>query len=87
MSAKPMSIRLQLRFRAFMSALTGIVLLLESIYAEFFRSGLDAWATMVNFFIALFGFAFFFQCWRLIQQLQEARSEAPVKQLQEARSK
>ena len=69
-----------------MSALTGIVLLLESAHAEF-RSAFDAWSTMVNFFIALFGVAFLFQCWRLISQLREARSELLVKQLQEARSK
>jgi hypothetical protein len=82
-----MSIRLQLRFRAFMSALTGIVLLLESIHAEFFRSGFDAWATLVNFFIFLFGLAFFFQYWRLVGQLRDVRSEPQVKQLQEVRSK
>jgi hypothetical protein len=82
-----MSIRVQLRFRAIMSALTGIVLLLESAHAVFFRSGFDAWSTMVNFFIALFGVAFLFQSWRLMRQLRKARSEVLVEQLQEVRSK
>lgn len=81
-----MSIRTQLRFRAFMSALTGIVLLLEAVYAVFFRSGFNAWSTMVNFFIFLFGLAFLFQCWRLLKQLREARSKVAVEQLQEART-
>jgi hypothetical protein len=82
-----MNIRVQLRFRATMSALTGVVLLIESVYAEFFRSGFDAWSTMVNFFIALFGVAFFFQCWRLVMQLRDARSELLIKRFEEASSK
>jgi hypothetical protein len=82
-----MSIRVQLRFRAIMSALTGLVLLLLSVKAEFFHSGFDAWATLVNFFIFVFGAAFLLQSWRLVRQLQEARSNPPVKQFQEARTK
>jgi uncharacterized membrane protein YcjF (UPF0283 family) len=57
------------------------------VKAEFFGSGFDAWRTMVNLFIALFGVAFLFQSWRLIRQLRQARSELLVKQFQEARSK
>jgi hypothetical protein len=70
-----------------MSALTGMVLLLESVYAVFFRSGFDAWSTLVNFFIFLFGMAFFLQCWRLVRQMREAETPAPVNPLQEVRSK
>jgi hypothetical protein len=79
-----MSIQLQLRFRAIMSALSGIVLLLEALYAEFFRSRFDAFSTLVNFFITLFGSAFLMQSWRLVKQLQEERSKPLVKDLQEA---
>ncbi len=81
-----MSIQLQLRFRAIMSALTGMVLLLESLYAEFFHSRFDAFSTMVNFFITLFGVAFLLQSWRLVKQLQEERLKPLVKELQEAGS-
>jgi len=80
-----MNVRVQLRFRAIMSALTGILLLLQSVHAEFFRPGFDAWSTMVNFFIALFGVAFLFQCWRLLRQLRDARAGLPIEQLREAR--
>jgi hypothetical protein len=71
-----MSIHLQLRFRAFMAALSGVVLLLESVYAVFFRAHFDAWSTLVNFFIFLFGAAFLLQSRRLAKQLREqVRSE------------
>jgi len=82
-----MNIRLQIRFRAIMSALTGIVLLLLAVKAEFFGSRFDAFRTMVNLFIALFGAAFLFQSWRLIRQLHQAHSEPLVEQLQEIRTK
>jgi hypothetical protein len=82
-----MSIRLQLRFRAIMSALSGIVLLILAADVEFFHSRFDAWATLVNFFIALFGVAFLLQSWRLVKQLREDRSKVLVEQLQEARTK
>jgi hypothetical protein len=82
-----MSIRLQLRFRAVMSALTGLVLLLEAVHAVFFRSGFDAFATMVNVFIALFGVAFLLQCWRLVRQLRKAQADVLIEEFQEVRSK
>jgi hypothetical protein len=70
-----------------MSALTGIVLLLLSIKGAFFRSEFDAWTTLVNFFIFLFGAAFLLQSWRLFRQLREARSKLAVEQIQEVPSK
>jgi hypothetical protein len=82
-----MSIKLQLRFRATMSALSGIVLLTLAADAEFYHSRFDAWATLVNFFIVLFGVAFLLQSWRLVKQLREVRSKVLVEQLQEARTK
>jgi hypothetical protein len=82
-AATAMNIRVQLRFRATMSALTGIALLLLSVKAEFFRSGFDAFRTLVSFFIALFGVAFLLQCWRLIRQLKEVPSKLPAEAVQE----
>jgi hypothetical protein len=70
-----MHIRLQLRMRALFAALAGIVLLIESVNAEFLRSGFQAWATMVNLFIAIFGAAFPVQSWLLVKQLQTDRSK------------
>ena len=70
-----MNIRLQLRFRATMAALAGIVLLFESVDLEFLRSGFQAWNTLVNLFIAFFGAAFLFQSWMLVRQLQAERSK------------
>jgi hypothetical protein len=70
-----MHIRLQLRLRALFAALAGMVLLIESVNAEFQRRGFQAWATMVNLFIALFGAAFLFQSWLLVKQVQTVRSK------------
>jgi hypothetical protein len=69
------NVRLQLRLRATFAGLMGILLLLESVNAEFLRSHFEAWTTMVNLFIAMFGAAFLFQSWFLFQQLQEVRSK------------
>jgi uncharacterized membrane protein YcjF (UPF0283 family) len=70
-----MNIRVKLRFRAVIAALAGLVLLLESVDSEFLRSGFEAWRTMVNLIIALFGAAFLLQSYLLVKQLQEARSK------------
>jgi uncharacterized membrane protein YqaE (UPF0057 family) len=72
---RAMHIRLQLRLRALFAALAGLVLLFESVDAEFLRRGFQAWATMVNIFIFLFGAAFLLQSWLLFKQLQAARSK------------
>jgi hypothetical protein len=72
---RAMHIRLQLRLRATFAALAGLLLLFESVDAEFLRRGFQAWATMVNLFIFLFGAAFLLQAWLLIRQLQDVRSK------------
>jgi hypothetical protein len=72
------NVRLQIRLRATFAGLTGFLLMLESVNAEFMRSHFhfEAWTTMVNLMIALFGAAFLFQSWFLLQQLQEVRSKS-----------
>ena len=70
-----MNVRLQLRMRATFAALAGILLLIESVNAEFMRSHFEAWNTMVNLFIAMFGAAFLFQSYYLVRQLQTSHSK------------
>jgi len=70
-----MHLKVKLRFRATFAALAGALLLLESVDSEFLLRGFQAWATMVNLFIFLFGAAFLFQSWWLIKQIQTDRSK------------
>jgi len=70
-----MNLRLKLRFRAVTAAMAGLVLLLESADSEIVRSGFEAWATMVNLFIALFGAGLLLQSYFLVRQLQAARTK------------
>jgi hypothetical protein len=67
-----MKSRFHLRFRAIAAALAGVVLLLESVNSEFLRAHIEAWPTLVNLFIALFGAAFLIQSYVLVKQLQAA---------------
>jgi hypothetical protein len=68
-----MKSRFQLRFRAIGTAIAGFVLLLESVDSEFLRSHFEAWPTLVNLIIAVFGAAFLIQSWVLVKQLQDSR--------------
>lgn len=70
-----MHLKVKLRFRATFAALAGALLLLESVDSEFLLHGFQAWATMVNLIIALFGAAFLFQSWLLVKQIQTAGSK------------
>jgi hypothetical protein len=70
-----MSNRLRLRFRAIVAALAGAALLLVSVNSEFLRSHFEAWTTLVNLFIALFGAAFFVQSYLLVKQIPATESE------------
>ena len=70
-----MNVQLRLRFRATMAALAGAVLLLESGDSEFLRSQFEAWATMVNLFIATFGAVFLVQSWMLVKQIPASNSK------------
>jgi hypothetical protein len=65
-----MQSRFQLRFRAVVAALAGVVLLLESVNSEFLRAHIEAWPTLINLFIAFFGAAFLIQSYILVKQLQ-----------------
>jgi hypothetical protein len=65
-----MKLRLQLRFRAIGTAIAGFVLLLESVNSEFLRHHIEAWSTLVNLFIALFGAAFLIQACVIVKRLQ-----------------
>ena len=67
-----MQSRFQLRFRAIVAAIAGAVLLLESVNSEFFRAHIEAWPTLINLFIALFGAAFLIQSYILVKQLPTA---------------
>jgi hypothetical protein len=69
-----MNIRLQLRFRAIVAALAGLSLMLEAVNSEFLRSPFQAWTTMVNLLIAMFGAILLIQSWMFVRQLQTARS-------------
>ena len=78
-----MTSRFQLRFRAVGTAIAGVVLLLESADSEFLRSRFEAWATLVNLIIALFGSAFLIQSIVIFKQLQaSSRQVAPGRRAQ-----
>jgi hypothetical protein len=70
-----MHIKLKLRLRATFAALAGVLLLLESVDSEILLRGFQAWSTMVNLFIFLFGAAFLIQSWLIIKRLQAVRSK------------
>jgi hypothetical protein len=70
-----MHLKLKLRLRATFAALAGALLLCESVDSELLLHGFQAWATMVNLFIAMFGAAFLVQSWLIIRRLQAARSK------------
>jgi hypothetical protein len=63
-----MSSRLHLRFKAIADALFGAALLFVSADLQFLRSQFEAWATMVNLYIAIFGAVFLVQSWMLVKQ-------------------
>jgi hypothetical protein len=80
-----MKSRFQLRFRAIGTAIAGLVLLLESANSEFLRPHIEAWPTLVNLFIALFGAAFVIQSYVIAKQLQESsRPVAPSRRAKQA---
>jgi hypothetical protein len=70
--------RFQLRLRAIGTAIAGFVLLLESVDSEFVRSHFEAWPTLVNLIIAVFGAAFLVQSWVVVKQLQDFRPKTNV---------
>jgi hypothetical protein len=70
-----MHLKLKLRLRATFAALAGVLLLCESLDSEMLLRGFQAWATMVNLIIAMFGAAFLVQSWTIIRRLQTARSK------------
>ncbi len=70
-----MSSRLHFRFKAIADALFGGALLFVSVNLQFLRSQFEAWATMVNFFIAIFGAVFLVQSWKLVKEIPAADSK------------
>jgi hypothetical protein len=70
-----MNHRVHLRFKAAAAALFGAVLLLESVSSAFLRSHFEAWAALVNLYIAIFGTAFLIQSWKLVKQIPATDSK------------
>ena len=70
-----MSNRLRLRFRAAAAALAGAALLFVSVNSELLRSHVEAWTTLVNLFIAIFGAVFLVQSWMLVKRIPASDSK------------
>lgn len=70
-----MSSRLRLRFKAIADALFGTVLLFVSVNLQILRSQFEAWATMVNLYIAIFGAVFLIQSYLIAKQNPAAESK------------
>jgi hypothetical protein len=70
-----MSSRLRLRFKAIADALFGTVLLFVSVNLQILRSQFEAWATMVNLYIAIFGAVFLIQSYLIAKQNPAADSK------------
>lgn len=60
--------RLHFRFKAIADALFGTALLFLSVNLQFLRSQFEAWATMVNLYIAFFGAVFLVQSYLIAKQ-------------------
>ena len=66
-----MSVRQNLRFKAAAAAISGVLLLVESVDSELLHPRFDSWATLVNTYIAIFGGAFLLQSYLIVRELHE----------------